>query len=119
MNTEIEQKDSPPPPDVFDLPSGGNEYDTNKLISKICQLEDNLSESKDSHKAERFYWIVGTTFLFDIIIMKFLEDTSGFVILVVLELFVLGALAKRLGVDWAVEAIDSSLQWISGHFKRS
>lgn len=117
MNSEIVQNGPPQRPNVFDSPSVGDGIDSDKLIEKIDQLETDLSRSRDGRREERFYWILGVSFLGNVIIMSLLGNVLAFLILLIIQLPFLAGLARYLGVDWAVEAIERALQSASEHFR--
>ncbi|RUM95931.1 hypothetical protein EET67_20640 [Pseudaminobacter arsenicus] len=119
MSTEIACAEAPAklPDQVFDIPPDGNGQ-LDKLIEKIERLETDLTTAKDVRREERFYWIFAADFLFNLILIKYLDNVALFLIMLVPQLFVLVGLARYLGVDWAVEPIERSLKWFSDQVKR-
>ena len=101
---------------IFDVPEG-NEH-SYKIVEKIERLENEISTAKDQRLEERFYWICATVFLANVIFAKFLDNIPLFFILLMAQLFMLAGLAKRLGVDWAVEAIERICHWLDERIKR-
>lgn len=117
MNTPEEQPLRKRQPDgPFELPAESEQVNVSQILVKSAQLEAELSYAKDVRREERFYWICVSLFLLDAILFKFLDSMVGFLIFLFIQLAVLAALAKRLGVDWAAGALDRSSQWISEHF---
>ena len=119
IETGLSAPESEKLPDVIDSSQDVvNPAQYEKITEKIERLEYDLAESKDGRREERYYWILGIVFLLNLIFVKFLENDALFFVMLVPQLFVLASLAKYLGVDWAVEAMERSAQWISERIKR-
>lgn len=104
--------------DVFDTPSNGGGEAYEKLIEKADQLEEGLASEKDERREERFYWILSVALLLNVLFAKFLQNNVAFITLFVIQLFFLAAVARKLGVDWVVEATDRSAKWVSDQIGR-
>lgn len=88
--------------DEFDLPAKP-EFNAELLIQSIKQLEDDLLDEKDKRREHSFLFTLGIVFLFDVMMAKFLESVPLTIFFVIVQLILLVALAKRLGVDWIVD----------------
>jgi hypothetical protein len=98
-------------PDEFDLPAVPP-VNVGQLLASMSQLQQDLIAEKDKRLEHSFYFIAGIAFLFSVIMAKFLESagvTFGFV---VIELLVLVGLARKLGVDWIVDPLNSALEFV-------
>ncbi len=116
MSTEIDR--SGPrrlPDDIFDLPGEGDEYDIEQLVAKINQLETALSDAKDQRREERFYWIAASVAACNFLGAGILQNTTLSIVFIVISLMVLAGLARYCGVDWAVDAMERVLKWMSDH----
>jgi len=76
-----------------------------RLGENIAKLESDLAREREERQEERFLWIAGASILLDYIGYGLIKDFAAFVPMVLLQLILLVVLAKRLGVDWAVQAI--------------
>ncbi len=76
-----------------------------KLGDNVAKLESDLAMEREQRAEERFIWITTVAVLGDFIAYGMLRDFFGFALIFLLELIVLAIVARRLGVDWAVQLI--------------
>lgn len=76
-----------------------------KLGDNVAKLESDLAREKEERQEERFLWISGAVVLLNFIGYALIKDIAAFIPLFLLQLILLVVLARRLGVDWAVQAI--------------
>ncbi len=85
-----------------------------KLGDNVAKLESDLAMEREQRAEERFIWITTVAVLGDFIAYGMLRDFFGFALIFLLELIVLAIVARRLGVDWAVQLIG----WVMFHVSR-
>lgn len=85
-----------------------------KLGDNVAKLETDLAMEREQRAEERFIWIATVAVLGDFIAYGMLRDFLGFALIFLLELIVLAVVARRLGVDWAVQLIG----WLMFHISR-
>ena len=77
----------------------------------VARLSDDLTQERETRREERFYWILATVTLFDCAMFPYVPWWLGLVLLVG-QVAILPGIAARLGVDWAVTALDKLWGWI-------
>lgn len=65
----------------------------------IAELQDRLESEKDARNEERFIWILVLVLFVDIVAFTQMDNFGGPTAILVIELFLLTVLGKRLGVD--------------------
>lgn len=109
--TNIEQGSVPPPtpdPLVFQAP-----VSTEKLGDNVAKLESDLAKEREERAEERFLWIAAVAVLFNFIGYALIKDVLAFIPIFVLELILLTVVARRLGVDWAVQLLGALMHSLS------
>jgi hypothetical protein len=79
------------------------------MAANIARLENDLSQEKNERLEERFIYVTIIAFLVDPLIYLAVKHPVVFLLLFLFQLVVLGGLAKRWGVDWAV----TGLGWLA------
>ena len=77
-----------------------------RTAEEIAKLEDDLQNERNSRKEERLYWILSLVIAVDMAVFPWLEAGQT-VMVFLLELILLVPVAKHLGVDWVVEALNT------------
>lgn len=85
---------------------------------QIAQLQDELAHLRDSHKEERFIWILVVTFLLSCIIFKGLSFGIA-ALLTVLEISILTIIARHLDVEYAIKYLQRCDEWLKSFRKPS
>ena len=75
-----------------------------RLDDTAAALEAKLAKEQDERKEERFFWVFALVVIFDILVLPPLEVFA--IPIFLLEIVFLIALAKWLGVDWAVVLLE-------------
>ena len=88
-------------------------HETTKRDEQIQQLEQLLSEEKDSRKQERFLGILGVLILLNVIFLTPMRTWGGPVYILILEVIALVLLARRMGLQEASQIIDRILVYSS------
>lgn len=83
------------------------------LSGNIAELETSLEQEREGRKEERFYWVLACCILVDPLIFNVMNGGWGFAPLLLLQIIMLIGLAKRLGVDWAVELLSWTFEVIA------
>ena len=78
---------------------------------QIAQLQDELAHLRDSHKEERYIWVLVIAFLLSCIIFKGLSFGIA-LLLTVLEISILTIIAKHLGVEYAIRHLQKCDDWL-------
>lgn len=86
-------------------------------MDNIAKLETDLDTERDERKEERFHWLAVTSILFDVIAVQAMGGSWLFIPIFMLQLVVLIGLAKKLGVDWAVQLIGTLLHMLTERWK--
>ena len=84
-------------------------HETTKRHEQIQELQQRLSEEKDSRKQERFFGILGFLILFNVIVLTPMQTWGGPISILILELIALVLLASRMGLQEASQIIDRIL----------
>jgi hypothetical protein len=116
-NTETESDKNPSP---VSLPStGGLAVPTSSgaLSQNTAKLEADLSNEREERCEERFIWIALVFILASGHVYASMENFWAFLVLFLLSLILLIGIAKRLGVDWAVQSVGWFLHWIAERAK--
>lgn len=99
--------------DAFSVPEPSNGSGLPTLADNIAKLETDLDAERDERKEERFHWICAMAFMLDIIAYQVMGSFPAFLLVFMFQLVFLVGVAKKLGVDWAVQGIGGLLHWIS------
>lgn len=96
------------------LPKSGFEQPapSSRSSDNIAKLETDLAREKEERCEERFVWIA-VVFVLVCVPIALVVNFAVFVILFLLGLILLVGIAKRLGVDWAVQGVGWLMHWIS------
>lgn len=121
MNTDDASHQSPPlKQDVsFDLPTTAADEDLGILAANIARLETDLAKEREDRKEKEFIYIGAIAFLASVLAFKVLDNTILSMLMFLFELIILAGLAKRMGVDWAVQGIGWLSHLISKRFESS
>jgi hypothetical protein len=92
----------------FSVPSGGG-----ALAENVAKLESDLATEREERCEERFIWIAICYILGSGLLYAAIQSLVVFLVLFLLGLVVLVGIAKRLGVDWAVQGVGWLMHWIS------
>lgn len=112
-NTDVE---SPEPERVhagvgFNVPAPAGQ-----LAANIAKLESDLASEKEERCEERFIWIAVCYIMGSALLYIAIQSVIVFMVLFLLGLIVLVGIARRLGVDWAVQGVGWLMHWISTQF---
>jgi len=96
------------------LPKSGFEQPAppSRSADNIAKLETDLATEKEERCEERFIWIA-VVFVLVCVPISLVVNFAIFVILFLLGLILLVGIAKRLGVDWAVQGVGWLMHWVS------
>ena len=89
-----------------------SEKDANKKDDALAELEEKLQHARDSHREERFVWIVIVVILLDIVLMGNINGLLS-IGLLIFEVPLLIVLARRNGVEEAAQLFDGVLEKIT------
>lgn len=92
----------------FSVPSSGG-----ALAENVAKLESDLAAEREERCEERFIWIALCYILGSALLYVAIQSILVFMVLFLLGLIVLVGIAKRLGVDWAVQGVGWLMHWIS------
>ncbi|WP_223566951.1 hypothetical protein [Agrobacterium tumefaciens] len=108
-STETESPELEPSPSKtggFAVPSSGG-----ALAENTAKLEADLATEREERCEERFIWIAVVFILISAHVYASMDSVIAFICLFMLSLVLLVGIAKRLGVDWAVQGVG----WLMHH----
>ena len=87
-----------------------------KEDEQIEQLQEQLAGERDARKEDQFIFIVICVVLLDVVFFSVLDNFSGPLALLFLQLLVLLPLARKLGMENIEKLIDGFLSRIKANF---
>jgi len=107
-----ERRPSPSKTGGFAVPSSGG-----ALAENTAKLEADLATEREERCEERFIWIAVVFILASGHVYASMDSIWAFLVLFLLSLILLVGIAKRLGVDWAVQSVGWLMHWIAEQTK--
>jgi hypothetical protein len=86
---------------------------------QIQLLQDSLENEKDKRKEERFIFICVVILLLNVVFFSVLDNFTGPIALIILELLVLIPLARTMGVEEAAKLMSRVIERISDSLTKS
>jgi len=87
--------------------------ESSAIAENVAKLESDLATEREERNEERFIWIAVCFILSSALLYDAIESVIVFVMLFLLGLVLLVGIAKRLGVDWAVQGVGWLMHWIA------
>lgn len=85
------------PPSLNEL--AANFDDHSKALQALAAAQEEISQLRDARKEERIGWIAVSVILFDTAMFLNAENSTGPVVIGLLQMAALAMLAKRMGVE--------------------
>ncbi len=110
--TEPLSKQLPSDTGAFASPAPGGQ-----LAENTAKLEADLATEREERSEERFIWIAVVFILCSAHVYASMDSVIAFICLFMLSLVLLIGIAKRLGVDWAVQGVGWLMHRIAERMK--
>ncbi|MBO6827170.1 MAG: hypothetical protein JJ879_13270 [Sneathiella sp.] len=87
--------------------------DPSKEEVLIEELQEQLTSERDARREDRFFFIVITVILFDIVFFTVIPNSAGPIALFLVQIIVLIPIAKKMGVEEIAIMLNSVLERVA------